>query len=53
MRNTSGFGDATRSTVISNGAFLARANISEINVVFMLVGVTEILAHNDESPSAT
>jgi hypothetical protein len=36
---------------ISNGAFLARANISEINSKF--VGMPDILAHNDESPSAT
>jgi hypothetical protein len=38
---------------ISNGEFLARANISEINAVLMLVGAPEILAHNDESSSAT
>jgi hypothetical protein len=36
---------------MSNGAFPARANISEINPKF--VGMPEILAHNDESPSAT
>jgi hypothetical protein len=38
---------------ISNGAFLARANISEINAVFNLVGMPEILSHNDKLPSAT
>jgi hypothetical protein len=39
---------------ISNGAFRARVNISEINAVFKShPPIPEILAHNDESPSAT
>jgi hypothetical protein len=37
MRKTSGLGVATRSMSISNGAFFARAKISEINAVFNLV----------------
>jgi hypothetical protein len=38
---------------ISNGAFRARVNISEINAVSKYDPMLEILAHNDESPSAT
>ena len=53
MGNTSGLGIATRSMSISNGAFLARANISEINSVYNLAGMPEILSHSGKPPSAT
>jgi len=47
MRRTSEFGVA----IMSNGAFLARVNISEIHAVF--VGYPKIRPHSDESSNAT
>jgi hypothetical protein len=38
---------------ISNGAFRERVNISEISAVSKPESMPEILAHNDESSSAT
>ena len=51
MRRISGPKLALRKRWISNGAFFARANISEINSV--CVDSPRIVAHNDESSSAT
>jgi hypothetical protein len=49
-----GFGIAPNMLMsISNGAFRARVNISEINAVSKSDPKPDILAHNDESSSAT
>jgi hypothetical protein len=56
MRSHSGFDllkEALKEKlpVMSNGAFFARASISEIH--FFFVGIPPILAHKDESSIAT
>ena len=51
MRRTSSPDPPSKWMSMFNGAFLARANISEMNPVFG--EMLEIVAHNDESSSAT
>jgi hypothetical protein len=51
MRSASALDLVTLSNSMSNGTFIARASISEIHFIF--VGMPQILAHNDESSSAT